>query len=130
MYCLQDINYKAIARFCVCECVRGGGYVGPTLYTTTMVQSYDVHQRAVLCTTELQCAPWCTMGTFFWNFFLVVDMKQTETDTLVVFLSGSQRKLTQCNFPGGFTENILRWSTGVGTECMQFRWFTRYRNQG
>ena len=29
-----------------------------------MVQDYIVHYRPVLCTTDLHCEPWCTMGTY------------------------------------------------------------------
>ena len=38
-------------------------FVGHMLWTTSMVQSYVVHRRPVLCTTDLHCAPWCTRET-------------------------------------------------------------------
>ena len=40
------------------------GFVEPMLCTTSTVQSYVVHHRPVLCTTDLYCAPWCTRGTY------------------------------------------------------------------
>ena len=36
--------------------------VGPTLCTTSTVQSYIVYHRSALCIINLCCAPWCTRG--------------------------------------------------------------------
>ncbi len=52
---------------CIVSClsVRLSGYVGPTLCTTSLVQSYVVHHWPALCTTELCCASWRTREGYF-----------------------------------------------------------------
>ncbi len=41
------------------------GFEETSLHSTSLVQSYVAHHLSALCTTDLRCIPWCTMGTHF-----------------------------------------------------------------
>ena len=68
-------------------------FVEPTLCTTSTVQSYVVHHRPALCTTDLLCAACCTRVTYFFLrsrghplpiFFLVLVVHVEHADADLV----------------------------------------------